>query len=108
MKRLLYRMLDESEFLSDYGVRALSRKYKDEPYNLEVDGQTYSIKYQPAESDTSLFGGNSNWRGPIWFPVNFLKIESLQKFHHYYGDDFKIEYPSVRTISLLSMMLPTR
>ena len=94
MKRLLYRMLDESEFLSDYGVRGLSRKYEDEPYTLAVDGQTYSIKYQPAESDTALFGGNSNWRGPIWFPVNFLKIESLQKFHHYYGDDFKIEYPS--------------
>ena len=94
MKRLLYRMLDESEFLSDYGVRGLSQKYKDEPYTLAVDGQTYSIKYQPAESDTSLFGGNSNWRGPIWFPVNFLQIESLQKFHHYYGDDFKIEYPS--------------
>lgn len=94
MKRLLYRMLDETEFLSEYGVRALSRTYKDKPYTLTVDGKACTIKYRPGESDTSLFGGNSNWRGPIWFPVNFLMIESLQKFHHYYGDDFKIEYPS--------------
>ncbi len=94
MKRLLYRMLDETEFLSEYGVRALSRHYKDEPATLMIDGHRYSITYQPAESDTPLFGGNSNWRGPIWFPVNFLQIESLQKFHHYYGDDFKIEYPT--------------
>ena len=94
MKRLLKRMLDESEFLSDYGVRALSRFHKDNPYEFHVNGMTFSVNYTPAESNTGLFGGNSNWRGPIWFPVNFLIIESLQKFHHYYGDDFKIEYPT--------------
>jgi hypothetical protein len=94
MKKLLKRMLDESEFLSDYGVRALSRFHKENPYEFHVDDATFTVNYTPAESDTGLFGGNSNWRGPIWFPVNLLLIESLQKFHHYYGDDFKIEYPT--------------
>ncbi|MEJ2633821.1 MAG: glucosidase [Calditrichia bacterium] len=94
MKKLLYRMLDENEFLSDYGIRALSRYHQAHPYNFYHNGETFSVSYQPAESDSNLFGGNSNWRGPIWFPVNFLLIESLQKFHHYYGDDFKIEYPT--------------
>ena len=94
MKRLLRRMLDESEFLSDYGIRAMSRAHLDHPYVLRVDGADLSVRYVPAESDTRQFGGNSNWRGPIWFPVNFLIIESLQKFHHYYGDDFKVECPT--------------
>ncbi len=95
MKCLLRRMLDESEFLSDYGVRAMSKVYADEPYVFDSGGgNSASVKYQPAESDTDLFGGNSNWRGPIWFPVNFLLIESLQKFHHYYGEDFKVECPT--------------
>jgi len=94
MKRLLKRMLDETEFLSDYGVRALSRVHDDKPYVFHVNGSAFTVKYQPAESDTGLFGGNSNWRGPIWMPVNFLIIESLQKFHHYYSDDFKIECPT--------------
>ncbi len=94
MKCLLRRMLDEAEFLSDYGVRALSRIHKEQPYEFHVNGSVFKVEYCPAESDTNLFGGNSNWRGPIWFPVNFLIIESLQKFHHYYGDDFKIEYPT--------------
>ncbi|MGE3316397.1 MAG: glucosidase, partial [Planctomycetaceae bacterium] len=94
MKRLLKRMLDETEFLSDYGVRAMSRSHAAEPYVFRTNGQTLTVSYQPAESDSSLFGGNSNWRGPIWFPVNYLIIESLQKFHHYYGDDFKIECPT--------------
>ncbi len=95
MKKLLSRMLDETEFLSDYGVRALSRHHESNPYVFElVNGQKLSVGYRPAESDTGLFGGNSNWRGPIWFPVNYLIIESLQKFHHYYGDDFKIECPT--------------
>lgn len=93
MKRLLTRMLDETEFLSQYGVRALSRVHEREPYVYRHEGMDLSVRYQPAESDSGLFGGNSNWRGPIWFPVNFLIIESLQKFHHYYGDDFKIECP---------------
>ena len=93
MKRLLARMLDETEFLSPYGVRALSRAHAEKPYTYHVDGMDLRVTYQPAESDSGLFGGNSNWRGPIWFPVNFLLIESLQKFHHYYGDEFRIECP---------------
>ena len=94
MKRLLARMLDETEFLSDFGIRAISKHHEAHPYVFRVDGMDLSVRYAPAESDTGLFGGNSNWRGPIWFPLNFLLIESMQKFHHYYGDDFKIECPT--------------
>ena len=94
MKRVLARMLDETEFLSPYGIRALSRHHLEHPYEMHADGQTYRIAYEPAESSSGLFGGNSNWRGPIWFPINYLLIESLQKFHHYYTDDFKIECPT--------------
>jgi Glycosyl hydrolase family 63 C-terminal domain len=94
MKKLLTRMLNESEFLSDYGVRALSREHLEHPFNLKIGNVDQSVHYTPAESDTRQFGGNSNWRGPIWFPMNFLIIESLQKFHHYYGDDFKVECPT--------------
>jgi len=94
MKRLLKRMLDESEFLSEYGVRALSRAHLERPYVFRLDGVDLSVRYTSAESDSRQFGGNSNWRGPIWFPLNFLIIESLQKFHHYYGNDFKVECPS--------------
>jgi hypothetical protein len=94
LKKLLYRMLDETEFLSDYGVRSLSKYYKDKPYSMKIDGNSYRISYEPAESQSGIFGGNSNWRGPIWFPANFLIIESLQRFHHYYGNDFKVEYPT--------------
>jgi hypothetical protein len=95
MKKLLKRMLDETEFLSEYGVRALSRHHEGQPYVFDLmNGQQVSVGYRPAESDTGLFGGNSNWRGPIWFPVNYLIIESLQKFHHYYGDEFRVECPT--------------
>jgi hypothetical protein len=94
MKRLLSRMLDPDEFLSDYGVRATSRYHLDHPYRLELDGQVQEVRYEPAESSTPLFGGNSNWRGPIWFPINFLLVEALQRFHHYYGDDFLVECPT--------------
>jgi hypothetical protein len=94
MKRVLARMLDKTEFLSDYGVRALSRHHLEHPYEVHADGRTYRITYEPAESHSGLFGGNSNWRGPIWFPINYLLIESLQKFHHYYTDDFKVECPT--------------
>jgi len=94
MKKLLRRMLDETEFLSEYGVRALSRQHAAHPYTFHCQGNALSVRYQPAESDSALFGGNSNWRGPIWLPVNYLIIEALQKFHHYYSDDFKIECPT--------------
>ena len=94
MKRLLRRMLDETEFLSDYGIRAISKYHDANPYVFNVNGSDLAVKYLPAESDSGLFGGNSNWRGPIWFPVNYLLIESMQKFHHYYGDDFLIECPT--------------
>jgi hypothetical protein len=94
MKEVLRRMLDESEFLSDYGIRALSRYHLEHPYRFDWDGSVMTVEYQPGESSSGLFGGNSNWRGPIWFPVNYLIIESLQKFHHYYGDEFKIECPT--------------
>jgi hypothetical protein len=94
LRRVLQFMLDENEFLSPYGIRALSRCHKGNPYMLSVNGNEYRVDYEPAESSTGLFGGNSNWRGPIWFPVNFLLIESLQKFHHYLGDDFKVEFPA--------------
>ena len=94
MKSLLRRMLDETEFLSDYGVRALSQAHLNHPFELKVGSVDKSVHYVPAESDSRQFGGNSNWRGPIWFPLNFLIIESLQKFHHYYGNDFKVECPT--------------
>ena len=87
-------MLDPEEFLSPFGIRSLSRYHREHPYELEVSGMTHSVAYEPGESTSGLFGGNSNWRGPIWFPVNFLLIESLQKFHHYYGDDFLVEHPT--------------
>ena len=94
MKRLLRRMLDETEFLSDYGVRALSKYHAANPYVLECDGTRFSVGYAPGDSETGVFGGNSNWRGPIWMPVNYLLIESLYEFHRYYGDDFRVECPA--------------
>jgi hypothetical protein len=94
LKRILQKMLDESEFLSDYGIRAVSRYHADHPYIFDANGMECRVDYDPAESTSGLFGGNSNWRGPVWFPVNFLLIESLQKFHHYLGDDFKVECPT--------------
>ncbi len=94
MKRLLRRMLDPEEFLSPYGIRSLSKFHRDHPYVLNVGGEDKVVSYEPAESQTHLFGGNSNWRGPVWFPINYLLIESLQKFHHYYGDDFQVECPT--------------
>jgi hypothetical protein len=93
LRRVLRFMLDENEFLSPYGLRALSHVHKEQPHRLAVKGMEYRVDYEPAESSTGLFGGNSNWRGPIWFPVNYLLIESLQKFHHHLGNDFKVESP---------------
>jgi len=94
LPRVLRFMLDETEFLSPYGIRAVSRFHRDHPYILQVNGMEHRVDYEPAESSTGLFGGNSNWRGPIWFPINYLLIESLQKFHHFYGDSVKVPLPT--------------
>lgn len=94
LKRILRIMLDEAEFLSGYGIRALSRIHLEKPYEFWVGGAVHRVQYEPADSSSGLFGGNSNWRGPIWFPVNFLLIESLQKFHHYLGDTYTVEFPT--------------
>src|SRR5207244_6491626 len=85
-RRVWRFMLDEADFLSPHGIRAVSRYHKDRPYVLDVNGMEHRVDYEPAESTSGLFGGNSNWRGPVWFPVNYLLIESLQKFHYFYGD----------------------
>ena len=94
LRRVLAVMLDEREFLSPYGIRAISAIHRDRPYRLDLAGIRYRVDYEPAESSTNLFGGNSNWRGPIWYPINYLLIEALQKFNHYYGDSFKVECPA--------------
>jgi hypothetical protein len=94
LPKVLRYMLSEAEFLSPYGIRALSAVHREHPYTMSVNGHEHRVDYEPAESSTGLFGGNSNWRGPVWFPVNFLLIESLQKFHHYYGDEFNVEFPT--------------
>lgn len=93
IKRILARMLHESEFLSDYGIRSLSKSYEQTPYIFPTPEQEYVVKYVPGESDSAMFGGNSNWRGPVWMPVNYLIIQSLLRFHDYYSDDFTVEYP---------------
>ncbi len=92
--RVLQRMLDETEFLSPFGIRSVSKFHEAHPFKLDVDGSQYSVQYEPAESRTATFGGNSNWRGPVWFPVNYLLIESMQRFNHYYGDDMQVEFPT--------------
>ncbi|MEX0999021.1 MAG: glucosidase, partial [Thermodesulfobacteriota bacterium] len=94
LKRILQKMLDEKEFLSPYGIRSVSKFHENNPYILKMEGYESLVRYEPAESRTAVFGGNSNWRGPVWFPVNFLIIESLQKFHYFLGDDFKVECPT--------------
>jgi hypothetical protein len=94
LERLLSRLFDEKEFLSPHGLRALSAYHREHPYVLEVEGITASIDYEPAESTTALFGGNSNWRGPVWFPLNYLVISALERYHRFFGDDFTVEYPT--------------
>lgn len=93
LSKVLSRMVDENEFLSNYGIRAMSKVYEKDPFHFSINGHDYVVQYTPAESDSRMFGGNSNWRGPIWFPINFLIVESLQRFHFFYGDSLKIEYP---------------
>jgi hypothetical protein len=94
MARVIERMLDENEFLSPHGIRSISKYHRDHPFVLNLAGQEYRVDYEPAESTTPLFGGNSNWRGPVWFPVNYLMIESLQRYGYYFGDDFLVEFPT--------------
>jgi len=94
LKKVLTRMLDEKEFLSSYGIRAMSKVYEENPFVFSVHGNENVVYYTPAESDSRMFGGNSNWRGPIWFPINFLIVESLQRFHFYYGNSLKVELPT--------------
>ena len=93
LERMLRYLFDETEFLSPYGIRALSRYHHEHPFSLQVDGQEHCVRYTPGESDSGMFGGNSNWRGPIWFPVNFLIIEALERYHHFYGDEVRVECP---------------
>src|SRR5678816_1111858 len=87
-------MLDENEFLSPYGIRGLSRVHHDKPYAINLGGAWHTVAYEPGESQSGMFGGNSNWRGPVWFPVNYLIIEALQRYHYFYGDDLKVECPT--------------
>ena len=94
LRAMLDCMLDEAEFLSDHGIRSLSRAHREKPFAAEIAGRHYSVKYEPAESRSEMFGGNSNWRGPVWFPVNYLLIEALQKLYRYLGDDYKTEFPT--------------
>ena len=94
LERVLRYVFDEKEFLSPYGVRSLSRAYQEHPYVLEAAGERHEVRYVPGESDSGLFGGNSNWRGPIWFPTNFLLIEALERYHHFYGDSLQVEVPT--------------
>jgi hypothetical protein len=94
LERIYRYMLDEKEFLSPHGIRSLSKFHEEHPFMLNVDGESHSVDYEPGESTTDLFGGNSNWRGPVWFPLNYLLIESLQRVHFYYGDEFRVDFPT--------------
>jgi Glycosyl hydrolase family 63 C-terminal domain len=112
LRGILRLMLDENEFLSPYGIRALSRSHLESPYIKYVEAKEYRVDYEPAESTSGLFGGNSNWRGPVWFPMNYLIIESLQKYHFFYGDNFKVECPTgsgkMMTLAQVSAELSNR
>ena len=112
LTRILERMLDEKEFLSDYGIRSMSKVYEEKPFIFEADDLCYEVKYLPAESESSMFGGNSNWRGPIWFPINFLIVESLQRFHFYYDESMQIEFPigsgEMRNLDFIATNLSNR
>jgi mannosylglycerate hydrolase MGH1-like protein len=92
--RVLRYLLDEEEFLSPHGVRALSKVHREHPYSLRVDGENHQVEYVPGESNSGQFGGNSNWRGPVWFPMNYLLVEALERYHHFYGDSLQVECPT--------------
>ncbi len=93
-RSILKYLFDENEFLSPFGIRSLSKYHEKHPFTVEMEGETHTVAYSPGESDSPMFGGNSNWRGPIWFPINYLIIEALERYHHFYGDDFKVEFPT--------------
>jgi len=93
LRRTLEKMLDPDEFLSDFGIRSLSKVHEEKPFVFKHGGKTNEVRYTPGESETSMFGGNSNWRGPIWFPTNYLLVEALERYHFYYGETFTVEYP---------------
>src|SRR6185312_4327249 len=92
LRRMLLYILDENEFLSPFGIRSLSKVHAKKPYVFKTETQDYRVEYVPGESTTNMFGGNSNWRGPVWFPINYLLIESLERYHHFFGDSFKVEF----------------
>ncbi len=94
LERIFTKLFDEAEFLSPYGLRAISAYHRDHPYELDVEGIQATIDYEPAESTTAMFGGNSNWRGPLWFPLNYLVVESLERYHRFFGEELQIEYPT--------------
>ena len=94
LTKTLTRLLDTKEFLSDFGIRSLSKAHLEEPFVFRHQGEVNEVRYVPGESDTGMFGGNSNWRGPIWFPTNFLIIEALEQYHYFYGNDLKVEFPT--------------
>jgi hypothetical protein len=94
LERVLKYVFDEAEFLSPHGIRSVSRTYLDHPFTVAVEGETYRVDYEPGESRTWLFGGNSNWRGPVWLPINYIFIEALQRYHLFYGDSFTMEFPT--------------
>jgi hypothetical protein len=94
LERVLRYVLDPNEFLSPYGIRSLSQIHRDKPFVLQVDGEQRRVDYEPGESTEPLFGGNSNWRGPVWFPLNYLLIEALERYHHFYGDALRVECPT--------------
>jgi hypothetical protein len=93
LEKVLRYLLDESEFFSPHGIRSVSRVHRDKPYKIVVEGIVHRVDYDPGESSTGLFGGNSNWRGPVWFPLNYLLLEALERFHHFYGPEFRVECP---------------
>jgi Mannosylglycerate hydrolase MGH1-like glycoside hydrolase domain len=94
LERMFEKLFDENEFLSPYGLRAISAHHREYPYELDVEGVRASVDYEPAESTTAMFGGNSNWRGPLWFPLNYLVVSALERYHRFFGDDFTVEYPT--------------
>src|SRR5439155_25448579 len=94
LARVLRYLLDQNELLSPFGIRSLSKFHRERPFVLPGDGRQYRVEYAPGESNAGLFGGNSNWRGPLWFPINFLLIEALERYHHFYGDGLRVECPA--------------